>query len=104
MSPSSIQFKHPLEDALIIGGRGSLSGFEFDGTGGSLSEQLKKGGKKQGTSDDDDDDGRSPQGSPVFDDFMVGPPELINPNPTHELSEFEVVLFVLELLEGQERL
>ena len=81
ISPSGIDFKHPMEDALLIGGRGSLAGIEFDPNGGSPGRQVVQNGKKQGTTDTDTGNDDSPQGSPFFDEFMVGPPELINPNP-----------------------
>lgn len=84
LSPSGIRFYDPYEESLDIGGGGSLGSALFHYNAGSVGQQLKNNGPKKGTGGDDngDGDGNSPPGSPMFDDFMVGPPELINPNPT----------------------
>lgn len=66
-------------------GAGGGSGNGIDGTGGDITEQLKHSGGG-GSPDNGDDDERDDYGteSPkdgMYDDVMVGPPELINPNP-----------------------
>lgn len=81
LSPSSFELHDPSEDALFGDGHGSLGGSLLNPNGGPIREQLKINGRKKGTGDDPNDGSSGPQQHPLFDDFMVGPPELINPNP-----------------------
>lgn len=68
---------------------GTLGGGGFDPNGGDIIDQLRNsgGGSPSGGADEDDrndDYGTGVNDDEMFDDFMVGPPELINPNPTLE--------------------
>lgn len=80
LSPSSSQFYNPKDFANEenYGGLG-VGGFNFNG--GPIGEQLKNGIRKNNGRDHSDDNDEGPDVHPFFDDFMVGPPELINPNP-----------------------
>ncbi len=59
-------------------------GSGIDGTGGDVLEQLRNSGGGMPTNDDEerDDFGTETPKDGMYDDVMVGPPELINPNPT----------------------
>ncbi len=65
-------------------GAGGGVGGGFDGNGGDFVEQMKRngGGTPDGGDDEDRDDyGTEAPKDGMYDDVMVGPPELINPNP-----------------------
>lgn len=85
MSPSSSAFYDPESHVLIVGGRGTLIGSGFDPNGGPIGDQIVNLGRKKGSNNGDgDSDQDPPQGTPFYDDFMAGPPELINPNPARD--------------------
>ena len=65
---------------------GGAGGGGFDPNGGDILEQLKNRGTPP-TENPNDDEERDDYGTEehkdgMYDDVMVGPPELINPNPT----------------------
>ena len=59
-------------------------GSGIDGTGGDVLEQLRNSGGGMPANDDEerDDFGTETPKDGMYDDVMVGPPELINPTPT----------------------
>lgn len=66
------------------GGGGSGGG--YDGTGGSIASWLKNQAGKGSGADDDGDNPDKPGDVGIFGEELPGPPELVNPNPTRQLS------------------